>query len=287
MGTVSARPSSAARGARPTSSASATGARARTAADELGERRRAVVVHVERHLSPPAVREVEPDGAHARRPAAGLAQLGGDQDRELHVLGVEVDVEGDQRRACGHERGPGGGIDLGRAVVGRELAGRDALGQPRRAAVADRRPLALLGARGELAVEEDGQVVAEERGGREGRGDRRPALRLVEVDDRHDVDRAQRAGAGRGARAGRSGRLPRARPRRATRRSSPCSPASQYTLRPWSGSECTSSTRAGANAAPIASIASRSDPWLTLGTASSCMESASRLGSAWLRSSVG
>src|SRR4051794_3785085 len=59
---------------------------------------------------------------------------------------------------------------------------------------------------------------------------------------------------------------PRA-PLTSARASSPCRAARVKTLRPWSGSECVSSSRAGANAAPIAAIARRSRPSLTLGTA--------------------
>src|SRR3954471_5610242 len=56
-------------------------------------------------------------------------------------------------------------------------------------------------------------------------------------------------------------------PLTSARASSPCRAARVKTLRPWSGSECVSSSRAGANAAPIAAIARRSRPSLTLGTA--------------------
>src|SRR5436190_4754762 len=49
--------------------------------------------------------------------------------------------------------------------------------------------------------------------------------------------------------------------------SAPCGAAIVNTLRPWSGSECVSSSLAGANATPIASMAPPSRPSLTLGTA--------------------
>src|SRR3954453_13272770 len=67
-------------------------------------------------------------------------------------------------------------------------------------------------------------------------------------------------------------------PRTSALASSPCRAAIVKTLRPWSGSECVSSSRAGANASPIAAIAARSRPSLTLGTAISVGTSGSVAG---------
>jgi hypothetical protein len=149
-----------------------------------------VVLHVERHLRAPARGEVEAEGAHAGQAAAGLAQAGRDVLRALEVVGDQVDVERDQRRPRGHEQRAGARVHPPRAEVGRELAAVDAPSEPFRAAAAELGAVAVLRARGELAVEEHRQleVVRDESGRCEGLGARGAALCLVEVDDRRHVE---------------------------------------------------------------------------------------------------
>src|SRR5204863_7154950 len=105
--------------------------------------------------------------------------------RQLQVVGGEVDVEGDQGRAGSDEDGALAGIDGGRTEVGHEAAPC----QPLYPTPPDLRSFSPVG---ELAVEEDGeiQLVTDQRGRRERLGARSAVLLLVEVDDRHNIDRA-------------------------------------------------------------------------------------------------
>jgi hypothetical protein len=170
----SGRSTSAARGARPTSSIPATGAR------------RAVVVNVGRDLRAAARGQAQADGAHAGEAIwRRLADLAGDLLRELDVVAGQVDVERHERRASRHEHGPLARIEIVRSVVRHETAPRERL----EAAAPDLRPLPPAG---QLAVEEHRQpeLVAHQRPCRERlRAGRSPA-RLVEVHDRRHVDGA-------------------------------------------------------------------------------------------------
>ena len=77
-------------------------------------------------------------------------------------------------------------------VVGHQLARGHPLGQLRRAAAAEVGTLDVLGARGQLPVEEHRQLelLADQRRGGQRLGARRAAHRLVEVDQRSHVERA-------------------------------------------------------------------------------------------------
>ena len=112
-------------GTRPTSSPPATSTPrvsrlgdARAAID-LVERRAVEVEHVHAHLGAPRARQVEADGLHARHPSARLAHAGRDLARDLHVVGRQLDVVGDERSAA-RRRGPH--PCAGRAGAGRRPA---------------------------------------------------------------------------------------------------------------------------------------------------------------------
>ena len=79
----------------------------------LPQRHRPVVVHVGRHLRPVAILEIEADRTHPGETAARLAQSGGDLPREPEVIGLEVDVEGHERRAGRGKHRAGGGVQPG------------------------------------------------------------------------------------------------------------------------------------------------------------------------------
>ncbi len=120
-----------------------------------------------------------------------LAYRGGDTTRVLQRGGRgELQIEGDERRTSADERGAGRRMDAGRAEVGRERAleqrGNAAAAQLGAAA---RRTLAVGG---ELAVEEHGELelLPEAVGHDERLGARSAAVARVEVDERHDVERA-------------------------------------------------------------------------------------------------
>ena len=265
--TSAGQPASAASGAGATSSARARPAcRRRHGGQHVGRGDGAVVLDVRRDLDDVAARQVQPERAHAGQPLLpALADRGGDRARVVERRGRrELDVEGDQRRPRGDERRARGRVQLGRAVVGRGAA----RGEPLRAA------LAQLGARapvGQLAVEEDGDAGRADRvGGEQRLGDRRAALRVVEVDDRRDVERADArvqpvVVAQVDPRGGR-----RRRRRRARGAARPGSPARKKTARWWSASaERCSTSACVANAAPIASSTASSRPSETFGTATS------------------
>ena len=160
--------------------------------DELAQRHRAVVVHVGRDLRPPAVLEIEPERPDSRQAAARLAQLGGDRLRELDVIRRQVDVERDQRRARRGEHRARRRMGAPRSEVRDELTRLDAPFQPRRAAAPDVGALALLRPRRELAVQEHRhpELLAHEPGGRQRLRAGGAAALVVEVDDRHHVERA-------------------------------------------------------------------------------------------------
>src|SRR5438309_912869 len=79
---------------------------------------------------------VEVGRSHAGQPAAGVAQAGGDSTGKAEVVGVEIDVERDERRPRADEHGAGGGVEPRRAVVRDDLPGGDPLGEPRGTAAA-------------------------------------------------------------------------------------------------------------------------------------------------------
>src|SRR5256885_2345446 len=86
------------------------------AADPLG---RVVMLTGARRPLPPAGQAEGPDPGQA---TAGLPQACRNRPRDLGVRCIELDVEGDQRLTGGDERRSGGGVRLGRAEVGLELA---------------------------------------------------------------------------------------------------------------------------------------------------------------------
>ena len=253
------RPSSAAAGARPTSSACATGAWRATAATTCGRRHARVVLDVGGDLD--EVAELEAERADARQPlGAPLADQRRHPPRVLQRA-FDLDVERDERRPGGDERRARGRVQPRRPVVGREAGQRAWRAQARASAPARER-----------AVQIDGQaeVAAEPVGEQQRLGGRGAALGVGAVHDRRDVDhadaRVQPSCAVRSIRSTAS----RA-PSSSASCSRPGSPASVKTLRWWCGSLWTSSRRAPpvTNAAPIASSVSRSRPSETLGTASS------------------
>src|SRR5581483_8173397 len=65
--------------------------------------------------------QVEPEGAHPRKPAAGLAHVGGDLLRDLE-RSPQVDVERDERPARSDDHGAGGRVETRGAEVRAELA---------------------------------------------------------------------------------------------------------------------------------------------------------------------
>ena len=119
-------------------------ARAR-AATSSAQRRGAVVVHVERHLRAPAVREV---AARSRARPAGRRRTRAARRRSRFASSTSSVARSTLKATSGGRAvtstAPARRVERGRAVVGRELAGRDALGQPRAAPPARRcRALAL------------------------------------------------------------------------------------------------------------------------------------------------
>ena len=93
---------------------------------------------------------------------------------------------------------PAGRVRAPGTEVRHDLARLDPVGQRAPAALAQPGPLAALGVGGELAVEHDRhlELRAHAPGRRQHLGARRAARCLVEVDDRHHVERARRTGAG-------------------------------------------------------------------------------------------
>ena len=190
-GTSSGKSSNAARGASPISSASATSARRAHEIDELAQRNRLVVVHVGGDLGSAPILQIETECAHASRPASRLTQLGGDRSRDLDVGGLQVDVEGHERRARGGQHRARRRMGSAGPIVGDELARLHAQRELPRTAAPDPGPFGVLRPGGQLAVEEHRQfeVLADQRRCGEQLGAGRPAALLVEIDHRHHVER--------------------------------------------------------------------------------------------------
>ena len=172
--------------------------------------------------------------------------------------GAQLDVERDQRRACGHQHGAGAS---GEACAARSPGGA----RPRRSArpASAGPPRAQLGPRapaGELAVQEHRQaeLVAQQVAEHERLGAGRAAIAPW---SRYTIGATSIAPTRGWTPSWRSMsiRRDRLRARRSAPRgpSSPGAPASVNTLRWWSGSEWMSSSRARRTRAPIAAIASR------------------------------
>ena len=183
-GTSAGKPSSAARGARPTSSAPVTGTRARTAAVSSARLTRSGALDVHRDLE--ALAELQAERAHARQL---LAQRRGGRAGlvERRRIG-EPQVERDQRRAGSDEGGTGGRVQARRAEIGAQLSRGHAPRELLRPASAQ---LGSGASAGQLAVEEDRQV---ERAPELVRGDQRlgagrALVGGVDPDDRRDVER--------------------------------------------------------------------------------------------------
>ena len=121
---------------------------------DLGQRDAGRVVDVGRDLNP-GLAQVDRDRTHPRRPAARLAQRGGDLARPLEADPVDDHVERRQRGASGDQRRSRGRMWLHRAEVGLELARRHPLAQGLQATAAEVGALATLIARRQFAVEED------------------------------------------------------------------------------------------------------------------------------------
>ncbi len=149
-------------------------------------------MHVERDLRPAPLGEREPERPHARKAPTRLAHRGGDPPRELDVVALELEVEGDERRPGGDERRTRRGMGAGGAVVGAQLPAFHPLGQTLRPAGPQGGPLTAVGVGGEVAVQEDGdlEVLADQRGGGEGLGAGGTAMGFVEINDGRHVERA-------------------------------------------------------------------------------------------------
>ena len=276
IGTSAGKPSNAAAGARPTSSAAATGACARDRRDDVGQRRARAGP---RRWSRPARSPRRPARARAParpgRPSGPPSRMrGGDPPRVVHARGRrQLEVERDQRRARGDER------RAARRMRARAGRSPDAALPPRsRSPSASGAAAPQLRARapaGERAVEEHRQVEL--------------AAEQVAEHERLGARGAARASASRWTTGATSSAptcgctpscardvdalpAPRARRRARRAREPPGAPASVNTERWWSGSAWTSSTpgAAGGEArrrSPSSAAASR--PSETLGTARS------------------
>ena len=116
----------AAAGASPTSSAPLTLRVAGDGGHDHAGRRARGILDVGRDLHEAAGGQLQAERPHARQPLLpALADQRGDPLRVVERGGRrELDVERDQRRARGDERGAGGRVRPRRAVVGRELVER-------------------------------------------------------------------------------------------------------------------------------------------------------------------
>ena len=127
------------------------------------------------------------------RPAARLAQAGGDGAGDLDVAAVELDVEGGERRAGGDQGGAGVAVRQVGAEVGPQLARLHPQPELAQAAVAEVGALGPAGVARQLAVEEDRDAEAADLRRHRDRLDAgRLAVGGVEPDERADVERADR-----------------------------------------------------------------------------------------------
>ena len=252
------KPSSAARGARPTSSALRPRARgAATALDDLDERQLERALDVHRDLRDAAARAATPMARSPGSPCSPPSRTSAATRRASATSagGAQLQVEGDERLARGDERraGAAGAAPAGRSPGARAPAELGRRARERRDAAA-----AQLGAgapgplAGELAVEKTGtsSSLPMRSATTSASAHARPARAGVEIDERHDIDRADvRMRAGLRAIAARARddvdrrRPPRARPRSSASASARWRPASVNTERWWSASLCTSSSR--------------------------------------------
>ncbi len=188
IGRSRGKPSSAARGARPTSSARATGACRRTTADDLGERQLGGPLDVHRHLRSAARRARSRSRARPGRPSAPPSRISG---RDRARVGDarrrrELQVERDERLLAATSVAPA----LGCKALGPKSGTSPADGSPpsarhsagqlarRRRAGAPRAFCRARPALGELAVEEHRHAAAPRRCDRRRRAPRR-TRRLV------------------------------------------------------------------------------------------------------------
>jgi hypothetical protein len=160
--------------------------------DHVRERDPERVMDVGGHLRDPARRKWNANRPHSREAARALAHLRRDRLRDVDVVGVQLHVERDERRTRRDERGAGGRVQPRRPEVGLDLA----LGHPRGkrcdTTLAEEGALAALLRSRELPVEEDRQVELAREAVRDRQGDvvRVVALSVVEIGDRHHVERA-------------------------------------------------------------------------------------------------
>ena len=277
-GRSAGKPSNAAAGASPTSSARAGAAWRRDRRDHLA---RAASRRCPRRSSRPARRR----GAASHRPIARTPGSPSAPPSRISAAiacasssvagGGELDVEGDQRRARGDQHRAGGRVQARRAEVGRQLAGCDPLGEscgpPRRSSARVRPPA-------ELAVQEHRQLELARRAGRRAPAPRRRRRRGRRRRGRRSARRRARRRAGGRPRARRRRSRSTAIARAGERRRSPASPgapASVNTLRWWSGSVWTSSRPRRRTRRRSRRSSPRSRPSETLGTASSVVGHAS------------
>ena len=148
-------------------------------------------MHVGGDLRPPAGGQPKADRAHTRQAAARLAQLGSNAAGELEVVARQVNVERDQRRARTRQQRSRAGVCAPWPEVRCELAGLHPAGKLGRAATPDVPTLGVLGPRGQLAVQEHGQLelIADQSRRCQGLGTGCAALALIAVHDRQHVQR--------------------------------------------------------------------------------------------------
>ena len=202
--TWSATSRNAASGARPISSDSwsSTPSSAASARTVSQTRQRGVTPEVEevhRDLGPGferiaalRLRDREPVGLDLGQPAAGLPDPAGDPLRELDVVGVEVDVPGDEERPGADGDRPGRRMHPGRPEVRLAAVLGDLGLQALVLAATDVGELHPIGPPRRPGVEVDRQVEALGDAGAEAPGelDRLVHRRVPERDERDDVDRA-------------------------------------------------------------------------------------------------
>ena len=104
----------------------------------------------------PRCSSLTPRRLNAREPAVTFPNGLRDRPCRVNVIGVEVDVERDERPSCTDRGGAGRGMRRLRPEVGSPDIGRHLLGKPLELSPPDRLERAMLWSRRRLAVKEDG-----------------------------------------------------------------------------------------------------------------------------------
>ena len=123
-------------------------------------RRSRVVQQVHGHLDTALRRQRDAERLHSRQTSVALPDARRDTPCQTQVLGIELDVPGDEERSRAHDRGTRRGMRASGAVVGRAVLGGQGRRQALEAGSTDVRQDPPIGSGSGTGVQVDGQGEA-------------------------------------------------------------------------------------------------------------------------------